>query len=192
MCELDYKESWVLKNWHFWTVVLEKTLESPLDFKEIQPVNPKGNQSWIYIGRTDAEAEAPILWPCYAKNWLLGKDCDAGKDWMQKEMVGWYHQLNEHELSKVQELVIDREAWCATVHRVSKSQTWLSDWTDCTLTLLAWEAGVMEGSIDDLRLQPSKRCMSLVNMWLAELFWKEVFLSEKSIAPPAKSKRDTL
>jgi len=83
MWELDYKESWTLKNWCFWTVVLEKTLESPLACKEIQPVQPKGNQSWIFIGRTDAEAEAPILWPPDVKNWLIGKDPDAGKDWRQ-------------------------------------------------------------------------------------------------------------
>ena len=104
MWELDYKESWGSKNWWFWTVVLEKTLESPLDCKEIQPVHPKGNQSWIFTGRTDAEAEAPILWPPDVKNWLTGKDPDAGKDWRleekgmtQDEMVGWHHQLNGHE-----------------------------------------------------------------------------------------------
>ena len=85
MWELDHKEGWVLKNWCFWTVVLEKTLESPLDCKEIQPVNPKGNQPWIFIGRTDAEAETPILWPPDEKTWLIGKDPDAGKDWGQKE-----------------------------------------------------------------------------------------------------------
>ena len=85
MWELDYKESWVPKNWCFWTVVLEKTLESPLDGKEIQPVHPNGNQSWIFIGRTDAEAETPILWPPDAKNWLIGKDPDAGKNWRQEE-----------------------------------------------------------------------------------------------------------
>ena len=103
MWELDYKESWVRKNWCFWTVVLEKTLESPLDCREIQPVNPKGNQSWIFIGRTDAEAETPVLWPD-VKNWLIWKDPDAGKYWMQEEkgttedeMVGWHHQLNGHE-----------------------------------------------------------------------------------------------
>ena len=83
MWELDYKESWALKNWFFWSVVLEKTLETPLDSKEIQPVNPKGNQSWIFIGRTDAEAETPILWPPDVKNWLIWKDSDAGKDWGQ-------------------------------------------------------------------------------------------------------------
>ena len=103
VCE-SRTESWVLKNWCFWTVVLEKTLEGPLDCKEIQPVHLKGNQSWIFIGKTDAEAEAPILWPPDAKNWLIGKDPDTGKDWRQEEkgmtedeMVGWHHQLNGHE-----------------------------------------------------------------------------------------------
>ena len=103
MWELDYKNSWVLKNWYFWTVVLEKTLESPLDCKEIQPVLPKGNQSWIFIGRTDAEAETPIFCQHNVKNWLIGKDPDAGKHWRQKEkgttdykMVGWHHWLNRH------------------------------------------------------------------------------------------------
>ena len=101
---LDYKESWVLKNWWFWTVVLEKTLESPLDCKEIKPVHPKGDQSWVFIGRTDAEAETPIIWPPDVKSWLIGKDPDAGKDWRQEEkgmtedeMVGWHHWLNGHE-----------------------------------------------------------------------------------------------
>ena len=104
MWELDYKESWAPKNWCFWTVVLEKTLVSPLDSKEIQPVHPKGNQSWIFFGRTDADAETPILWPPDAKNSLTGKDPDAGKEWRQEEkgttedeMVGWHHRLNGHE-----------------------------------------------------------------------------------------------
>ena len=103
MWELDYKESWAPKNWCFWTVVLEKTLESPTDCKEIQPVHPKGNQSWMFTGRTDVEAETPILWPPDAKNWLIWKDPDAGKDWRQEEkgmtedeMVGWHHRLNGH------------------------------------------------------------------------------------------------
>ena len=107
MWELDYKESWEPKNWCFWTVVLEKTLESPLDCKEIQLVNPKGNQSWIFIGRTDTEAETSILWSPDAKNWLIWKDPDAGKDWKQEEkgtredeMVGWHHQLNWHEFEQ--------------------------------------------------------------------------------------------
>ena len=105
--ELDYKESWTLKNWCFWTVVLEKTLEGPLDSKETQPVHPKGNKSWLFIGRTDAEAETAMLWPPDAKNWLIGKDPDAGKDWRQEEkgttedyMVGWHCQLNGHEFEQ--------------------------------------------------------------------------------------------
>ena len=103
MWELDYKESWELKNWYFWTVVLEKTLESPWDCKKIKPIHPKGNQSWIFIGRTDADAETPILWPPDVKNWLIWKDPDARKDWRREEkgttedeMVGWHHQLNGH------------------------------------------------------------------------------------------------
>ena len=101
--ELDYKECWELKNWCFWTVVLEKTLENALDCKEIQPVHPKRNQSWKFIGRSDAEAKALILWPPDAKNWLTGKDPDSGKDWKQEkvttedEMVGWHHRLDGHE-----------------------------------------------------------------------------------------------
>ena len=102
--ELDCEESWVPKKWCFWTVVLEKTLESPLDSKEIQPVHPKGDQSWVFIGRTDAEAETPILWPPHAKSWLIGKDSDPGRDWGQEEkgmtedeMAGWHHWLDGRE-----------------------------------------------------------------------------------------------
>ena len=104
MWELDYKESWAPQNWYFWTVVLEKTLESPLDHRDVQPVNPKGNQSWIFIVRTDVEAETPILWLPDVKNWLIGKDPDAGQDWRweekgmtEDEVVGWHHRLNGHE-----------------------------------------------------------------------------------------------
>ena len=107
MWELDSKESWVPMNWCFWTVVLEKTLERPLDCKEIQPVHPKGDQSWVFIGRTYARAETPILWPPHAKSWLIWKDPDAGKDWGQEEkgmtedeMVGWHHRLNGHEFEQ--------------------------------------------------------------------------------------------
>ena len=106
-CELDHKESCELKNWRFWTVVLEKTLERPLDSEEIKPVHPKGNQSWIFIGRTDSEAETPILWPPDAKSWFIWKDPGAGKDWGQEEkgttedeMVGWHHQLYGHEFEQ--------------------------------------------------------------------------------------------
>ena len=107
MWELDNKESWAPKNWCFLTVVLEETLESPLDCKEIQPVNPQGNQSWVFIGRTDAEVETSIIWPPDVKNWLIGKDPDAGKDWRQEkkgttedEMVGWHHQIDGHEFDQ--------------------------------------------------------------------------------------------
>ena len=104
MWELDYKESWAQKNWRFWTMVLEKTLESPLDGKEIQSVHPKGNQSWVFIGRTDVKAETPVIWPPHAKSWFIEKDSDAGRDWGQEdkgtteeEIVGWHHRLNGHE-----------------------------------------------------------------------------------------------
>ena len=119
-------------------MVLEKTLESLLDSKEIHPVHPKGNQSWLFIERTDAEAETPILWPPDVKNWLIGKDPDAGKDWRQEEkgmtedeMVRRHHRLNGHEFEQaLRELVMDREVWHAAVHGVTKSQTRLSDWTE--------------------------------------------------------------
>ena len=180
MWELDYKDSWVPKNWCFWTVVLEKTLESPLDCKEIQLVHPKGNQSWIVIGRTDAEAEIPILWPPDLKNWLIGKHPDAGKDWRweekgmtKDERVGWHHQLNGREFEQAPgvgdgqgrlvccspwggkeldmtkwlnwtkemathssiclENSMNRGAWQATVHGVTRSQARLSNWAQNVL-----------------------------------------------------------
>ena len=146
MWELDYKESWALKNWCFWTVVLEKILESPLDSKEIQPVHPKGNQSWIFIGRTDAEAETPILWPPDAKNWLSGKDSHAGKDWRQEEkglteneIVDGIIDSIDMSLSKLRELVMHRKTWSAPIHGVRRSRTRLSNWTE-----LNWRPWLME------------------------------------------------
>ena len=134
MWELDYKESWVPKNWSFWTVVLEKTLERPLDCKEIKPVNPKGNQSWIFIGRTDREAEIPILWPTNARNWLIGKYHDAGKDWRQEEkgttedeMVGRHHWLDEHESEQALGVGDGQEGLACCSPWVGKEMDWTNE-----------------------------------------------------------------
>ena len=159
MWELHSKESWEPKNWCFWTVVLEKTLESLLECKEIQPVHPKGNQSWIFIGRTDAEAETPILWPPDAKNWLICKYLDAGKYWKRRgwQRMRWLDGISDSmdmNLSILQEIMEDRGVWRAAVHRVTKSQTQLSDWTTTTIKLTGL-----------LLFLFSKLCLTLSNPW---------------------------
>ena len=138
MWELDCEESWALKNWCFWTVVLEKTLESRLDCKEIQPVHSKGDQSWVFIGKTDAKAETPILWPPHAKSWLIGKDSDAGKDWGQEEkgttedeMAGWHHWLDGHEFEWAPG-VCDGQGGLACCDSWGRKESDMTEWLNWT------------------------------------------------------------
>ena len=147
MCDLDYKESWAPTNWCFWTVVLEKTLESPLDCKEIQPVHPKGDQSWIFISRTDAETEIPILWPPDEKNWLIEKTLMLGniegRRRRGQQKIRWLNGITgwmDMNLSKLWELVMDSEAWYAVVHWVTKTEWlfWTGTFLLCVLSVSSW------------------------------------------------------
>ena len=144
MWELDCEESWALKKWCFWTVVLEKTLESPLDNKEIQQVHPKGNQSWIFIGRSYIEAETPILWPPVVKSWLIGKDPDAGKDWRweekgttEDEMVGWHHWLDGHEFEQTPG-VGDGQGGLACCGSRGLKESDMTEWLNWTESYKLW------------------------------------------------------
>ena len=161
MWELDYKESWAPKNWCFWTLVLEKTPESPLDCKEIQSVCPKGNRSWMFIGRTDAEAETPILWPPNVKNWLIWKDPDGGKDWRQEEkgmtedeMVGWHHWLNGYKLRQTPGDDEGQESLACCGAWGRKQSDMLMNWTELNWT---------EYSTRELRMANKERTASSTN-----------------------------
>ena len=168
-------ERWTVKKaecWRidaFWTVVLEKTLESPLDCKEIQPVHSEGDQPWDFFGRNDARAETPVLWPPHAKSWLIGKDSDAGRDWGQEEkgttedeMAGWHHGLKDMSLNELREMVMNREAWRAVIHRFTESRTRLSHWTELNRT-----------ELNQMRMNTSFRIMcSLCNPGTPTCGWK--------------------
>ena len=171
MWELDCEEGWAPKNWCFWTVVFEKTLESPLDYKEIQPVHSEGDQPWDFFGRNDAKAEIPVLWPPHVKSWLIGKDSDAGRDWGQEEkgttedeMARWHHWLDGLSLSELWELVMDREAWHAAIHGVAKSRTRLSYWTELNWTWLHLISSYCQTVMAEVKSLRQTMCTQIQNM----------------------------
>ena len=182
--ELDCEESWALRNWCFWTVVLEKTLVSPLDFKEIQPVHPKGYQTWVFIGRTDVEAETPVLWPPAVKSWLIGKDLDTGKDWGQEkgmaedEMVGWHHRLNGHGFGWTMGVGDGQgglACCCSWGHKESDTTERLN-WTELKVS---YRASLMAQMVKNL---PALR-VTQVQSWVWKIPWRRAERSTPLFLP---------